>query len=84
MFYEILYDLTVVLHLAWIVFLFIGAFWGVRNRWIKVFHLFALGFAFLIQTLDGYCPLTPLEAFFRSRRNPSITRSTCWFILDPL
>jgi hypothetical protein len=73
MIYKILADLTVFFHLAWIVFLFVGAFWGVRNRWVKVFHLFALGFAFLMQTLDRYCPLTHLEAFFRSRHNPSMS-----------
>ncbi len=73
MLYKILADLTVVLHLAWIVFLFIGACWGVRNRWVKVFHLFGLGYAFLIQTQDWYCPLTHLEAFLRSRHNPSMS-----------
>ena len=69
--YKILADLTVVLHLAWIIFLFVGAFWGMRHRWVKVFHLFALGFAFLIQTLDWYCPLTHLEVYFRARYNPA-------------
>ena len=81
--YKILADLTVVLHLAWIVFLFIGAYWGVRHHWVKVLHLFALGFAFLIQILDWYCPLTHLEAFLRSRHNPS-TSYAGYFIIQYL
>jgi len=80
MIYKILADLTVVLHLAWIVFLFIGAFWGVRHRWVKGFHLFALGFASLIQTLDWYCPLTHLEAFLRSSHNPSMSYAGSFII----
>ena len=80
MIYKILADLTVFFHLAWIVFLFVGAFWGVRNRWVKVFHLFALSFAFLIQILDWYCPLTHLEAFLRSRHDPSLSSAGSFII----
>jgi hypothetical protein len=80
MIYKTLADLTIVLHLAWIIFLFIGAFWGVRNRWVKGFHLFALSFAFLIQILDWYCPLTHLEAFFLSRHNPSMSYAGSFII----
>ena len=71
MIYKILADLMVALHLAWIVFLFLGAWWGVRRRWVKGFHLSGLSFAFLIQIFDWYCPLTHLEVYFRTRHNPA-------------
>ncbi len=71
MIYKILADITVALHLVWIVFLFLGAWWGVRTRWVKVFHLSGLGFAVLIQIFDWYCPLTHLEVHFRARHNPA-------------
>ena len=64
-------DFTVALHLAWIVFLFLGSLWGVRNRRVKIFHLSGLGFAALIQIFDWYCPLTHLEIYLRSRHYPA-------------
>lgn len=71
MVYKILADLTVALHLAWILFLCLGAFWGVRSRRVKIVHLFGLGFAVLMQIFDWYCPLTHLEVFLRARHNPA-------------
>ena len=71
MIYKILADITVALHLGWIVFLFLGAWWGVRRRWVRVFHLSGLGFAFLIQIFDWHCPLTYLEVYLRARHNPA-------------
>jgi hypothetical protein len=71
MVYKILADITVALHLAWIIFLFLGALWGARRHWVKVFHLSGLGFAFLIQIFDWYCPLTHLEAYLRARHDPA-------------
>ncbi|MCU0578768.1 MAG: DUF2784 domain-containing protein [Desulfobacterota bacterium] len=75
MVYEILADFTVALHLAWIVFLFLGAFWGLRSRRVKIFHLFGLGFAVLMQVFDWYCPLTHLETYWRSRRDQATSYS---------
>jgi hypothetical protein len=75
MVYKILADLTVALHLAWIVFLFLGALWGARRRWVKYFHLAGLGFAVLMQAFDWYCPLTHLEVYLRSRHSPATSYS---------
>ena len=80
MIYKILADLTVALHFAWILFLFFGAFWGVRTRWVKYFHLVGLGFAFLIQILDWYCPLTHLEIYLRAKHNPSLAYAGSFII----
>lgn len=71
MIYKILADLSVALHLSWIVFLFLGAFWGVCSRRVKIFHLSGLGFAVLIQIFDLVCPLTHLEVYLRARYNPA-------------
>ena len=73
MLYKILADVVVVIHLLWILFLFLGAFWGVRNRAIKIFHLSGLAFALIIQIFDWYCPLTHLEIWLRSKHSPSLT-----------
>ena len=58
MIYKLLADLVVTLHFAWILFLFLGAIWGTRYRRVKMIHLSGLGFAFFIQILDWYCPLS--------------------------
>jgi hypothetical protein len=80
MIYKILADIILALHLVWIVFLFLGAFWGVRSRRVKVFHLSGLGFAALIQTFDWYCPLTHLEVHLRARHNPSMSYAGSFII----
>ena len=70
--FKILADITVLIHLLWILFLIFGALLGVRNKAIKYIHLSGLLFAILIQILGWYCPLTHLEVWLRSRHNPSI------------
>jgi hypothetical protein len=80
MIYKILADLMVCLHFLWILFLFFGAFWGIRKRAFRLVHLFGLGLAFLIQTLDFYCPLTHLEVYFRSRHDPALAYSGSFLI----
>jgi hypothetical protein len=69
MLYKILADSVVLIHFLWIVFLFLGALWGVKNRAVKIFHLSGLVFAFVIQVFDWYCPLTHLEVWLRSRHD---------------
>jgi hypothetical protein len=73
MVYKILADIVVLVHFLWILFLFFGAIWGVRNRGIKIFHLSGLAFAFIIQVCDWYCPLTHLEVWLRSKHSPALT-----------
>src|SRR4030042_2242786 len=70
MLYKILADIVVLIHLLWIVFLCFGAFWGIKNKVAKVFHLSGLAFAFIIQIFDWYCPLTHLEVWLRSKHSP--------------
>jgi hypothetical protein len=65
-------DFIVLIHFFWIVFLFIGALWGARNRVIKVVHLSGLFFAIMIQILGWYCPLTHLEFWLRSKHDSAL------------
>jgi len=80
MFYKILADSVVLTHFLWIVFLFFGAFWGVKNRIVKVFHLSGLVFAFAIQVFDWYCPLTHLEVWLRSKHGFALTYAGSFII----
>jgi hypothetical protein len=71
--YKILADMVVLTHFLWIIFLFLGALWGVKNRAVRIFHLSGLAFAFFIQIFDWYCPLTHLEVWLRLRHDSSLT-----------
>ncbi len=72
MLYKVLAGIVVSIHFIWILFLFLGAFWGVHNRAVKIFHISGLFFAFLIQIFDWYCPLTHLEVWLRSQHHPDL------------
>jgi hypothetical protein len=65
---RILADIVVVVHFLWIVFLIFGGLLGTRHRTIRIFHVFGLVFAFVIQVTGWYCPLTDLEVWLRSRQ----------------
>ena len=67
--YGILADGVVLIHFCWILFLVFGAFGGVKNRAVKIFHISGLVFAVVIQLFDWYCPLTHLEAWLRSKQS---------------
>jgi uncharacterized protein DUF2784 len=72
MLFKILADIVVLIHFLWIVFLFVGALWGVKNKVVKILHLSGLAFAFIIQIFGWYCPLTYLEVWLRSRHDSSL------------
>jgi len=80
MLYKVAADVIVLTHFLWIIFLFFGAIWGVRNRIVKIIHLSGLLFAILIQVFGWYCPLTHLEFWLRSRHNPSIAYAGSFII----
>jgi Protein of Unknown function (DUF2784) len=69
--YAYLADSVVFIHLLWILFLIFGAFWGVRNKAVKVVHILGLISAFIVNLFDIYCPLTLLETWLKSRYSPS-------------
>ncbi len=73
MFYKILADSVVLIHFLWILFLFFGAIWGIKNKAVKIFHISGLAFAFVIQIFGWYCPLTYLEVWLRSKHDFALT-----------
>ena len=80
MFYKILADFVVLVHLVWILFLIFGALLGIRKKAIKYAHLSGLLFAIVIQIFGWYCPLTHLEFWLRSRHNPSLAYAASFII----
>ena len=73
-------DIIVLTHFLWIIFLFLGALWGVKNRVVRIFHLSGLAFAILIQIFSWYCPLSYLEVWLRSRHDSSLTYTGSFII----
>ena len=80
MLYKVLADMVVLIHFIWILFLFFGAFWGVKNRAVKIFHISGLAFAFIIQSFDGSCPLTHFEVWLRAQHHPNLTYAGSFII----
>jgi hypothetical protein len=78
--FKILADILVLIHFVWILFLFLGGFWGVRNKVVRIFHISGLFFALLIQIFDWYCPLTHLEVWLRSKHGPAVTYAGSFII----
>jgi hypothetical protein len=77
---KILADIVVLIHFLWIIFLFLGALWGIKDKAVRIFHLSGLAFAFIIQVLRWYCPLTYLEVWLRSGHDPSLTYTGSFII----
>src|SRR4030065_2725075 len=78
--YKIFADIVVFIHFLWILFLILGAFPGVRNKAIKIFHVSGLVFAFVIQIFGWYCPLTHLEVWLRAKHDPSLAYAGSFII----
>ena len=67
MLYRLLADLVVVVHLAFIVFVAVGALLAWRWPWVVIPHVPSLMWAVAIVTVGFDCPLTPLEKALRRR-----------------
>jgi hypothetical protein len=67
MIYRILADLVVLIHLAFVLFVVLGAVSVIRWRRMVWLHLPALFWAVWIEFTGGICPLTPLENWLRLR-----------------
>jgi hypothetical protein len=67
-FYRILTDFTVAVHLAFLIFVVAGGFLARRHRWLAIPHLLAAGWGVYVEATPGLvCPLTPLENTFALR-----------------
>lgn len=65
MIYRIAAELVLVSHLAFIVYVTLGAFLNLRWRRAWMLHIPALAWGVLVEFLGYVCPLTTLENFFR-------------------
>jgi hypothetical protein len=66
--YRFLADLTVAVHLAFLLFVVAGGFLARRRRWLAVPHLLAAAWGIYVEVMPGrVCPLTPLENAFAQR-----------------
>lgn len=65
--YGILADTVVFIHLLWILFLVMGAYWGRKYVPAMVLHIGGLAFAGAMQVFGWFCPLTHLEVWLRER-----------------
>jgi len=79
MFYQILADLIMVIHLTWILFMLWGFVLTIRgffypkffDRWLfRTAHLLGILFVVTLEILGKYCPLTLWENALRSHYNP--------------
>lgn len=68
--YRLFADTVVIVHFLWIVFLFLGAIWGRKNKTVRFVHVSGLIFSVVMQVFDWYCPLTILEVWLRSKSDP--------------
>ena len=63
--YLFLTQLTVIIHMAFILFVVLGGFFIHKKRWIRVVHLGSLIWAVYAELSPGViCPLTTLENYF--------------------
>ena len=58
-------DAVLLAHLAFILFVVLGALWALRWRWMPVFHLPAAIWGGYVELSGRVCPLTYLENFLR-------------------
>ncbi len=65
MIYRLLADVVVLAHLAFVVFVVLGALLVLRRRWVAWLHVPAAVWGALIELGGWVCPLTPLENHLR-------------------
>jgi hypothetical protein len=71
MIYRWLADGVVVVHVAFVAFVMVGAFLALRWRWLVWLHVPAAIWGVLIEYAGWICPLTPLENALRARAGES-------------
>ena len=71
MIYHLLADLTVVIHLLFVLFVMLGGLLILRWRFFVWIHMPAVFWAMLIEFSGWICPLTPLENHLRIKGGSS-------------
>lgn len=59
-------DAALLLHVAFIAFVMLGALLAIRWQWIIVAHVPAVAWGAFIEATGGICPLTPIENRLRT------------------
>ena len=67
MFFRLLADLVLLIHLAFVVFVVLGGVLVLRRPRLAWIHVPAAVWGVLIEYAGWVCPLTPLEILFRQR-----------------
>jgi len=65
--YRLAADATLLAHLAFILFVVLGATLAARWRWIAFVHVPAAAWGAFVEASGRICPLTDLENFLRAR-----------------
>lgn len=65
--YQLLADLVVLVHIAFVVFAVLGGLLAARWRRLVWIHLPAVIWAMIVEFFGWVCPLTPLENWLRRR-----------------
>jgi hypothetical protein len=65
--YQLLADLIVLVHVAFVVFAVLGGLLAARWRRVVWIHPLAVFWAAIVEFFGWVCPLTPLENWFRRR-----------------
>lgn len=67
-----MFELVVLVHFGFIVWLVSGGFLVIKWWWLALLHLPALVWGVLLEWNGWVCPLTPLEKELRSERNMTV------------
>lgn len=63
--YQTFIELTIIIHLLFILFVIASGFIANKNRWVRIIHLSSLVWAVFAELSPGViCPLTKLENYF--------------------
>ena len=65
--YQLLADLVLIVHLAFVVFVLCGGLLVLKWRWIVWLHLPAVTWGAFVEFSGWICPLTPLENWLRAQ-----------------
>jgi hypothetical protein len=67
MMYQLLADLVLIVHLAFVVFVLCGGLLVLRWQWMAWLHLPAAVWGAVVEFSGWICPLTPLENWLRTQ-----------------
>ena len=76
MIFRLLADLTVVLHLAFVLFVVLGGLLVLRRRAVAWVHLPAAAWGAWVEFAGWVCPLTPLENWLRIKSGGPVYTSS--------